>query len=283
MFLKFAPAIGIRLRSSMPRILFLGDIVGRPGRTAVVKHLADLRAQLGADLVVANGENSAAGAGIHSGIIRELLGAGVDGITLGDHVWDQRGFDKEIDSHERVCRPANLSPRCPGRRSLILTSKEGFRLGVFTVLGRQFMKVSGDDPMACADALVEAHKREVDAFLIEVHAETTAEKIAFGWYFDGRAGAILGTHTHVPTADGRILPRGTAYITDVGMSGPYESVLGRDIEPVVGRALDGMPRKFTVASGDVRICGALVDLEPRRGLATHFERIEFPVPADDLS
>lgn len=246
----------------------------------MIKHLAGLREEYRADLVVVNGENSAGGAGIHSGIVRSLIAAGVDAITLGDHVWDQRNFDQEINQLEKVCRPANLSPRSPGRSHLIVTTAEGFRLGVFTLLGRQFMKISGDDPFACVDAKLEELKRETDGLLVEVHAETTAEKIALGWYLDGRAGIVVGTHTHVPTADGRILPRGTAYLTDAGMSGPYEGVLGRDIAPVVGRFVDGLPRKFTVATRDVRICGICVELEPKRGLATSFARVEFPVPVD---
>lgn len=262
----------------MPRVLFLGDIVGRPGRSAVCAHLAALREKWSVDLVVVNGENSAAGAGIHTGIANELVAAGVDAITLGDHCWDQRGFEQEIGGLERLCRPANLPPQCPGRPFLVVTAPDGFRLGIFTVLGRHFMKVTADDPFACATRLIEAHREEVDGFLVEVHAETTAEKIAFGWFLDGRVGAVIGTHTHVPTADGRILPRGTAYLTDAGMSGPYESVLGRDIEPVVARYIDGLPRKFTVASRDVRLCGAIIDLEPRRGLATHFEQVAFEVP-----
>jgi len=266
----------------MPRILFLGDIVGHPGRSAVCAQLAKLRQEWAVDLVIANGENAAGGAGIHAGIASDLLAAGVDAITLGDHCWDQRGFTQEIDGIERLCRPANLPSQCPGRSFLTVTAPDGFRLGVFTVLGRQFMKISSDDPFACAERLIEEHRREVDGFLVEVHAETTAEKIAFGWFLDGRVGLVVGTHTHVPTADGRILPRGTAYITDVGMCGPFEGVLGRSVEPVVARFIDGLPRKFTVATGDVRLCGVLVDLEPRRGLATRFERVEHPVsPAQE--
>ncbi len=262
----------------MPRVLFLGDIVGHPGRSAVSAELSKLKEEYSVDLVVANGENAAGGAGIHSGIARMLNAAGVDGITLGDHCWDQRGFSDEIDSLEFLCRPANLPAACPGRSFLKLEAASGFRLGVFTVLGRHFMKVSCEDPFLCAQRVLEEKQSEVDAFLVEIHAETTAEKIAFGWFLDGRSGAVVGTHTHVPTADGRVLPRGTAYITDVGMCGPYESVLGRDIAPVVGRYLDGMPRKFTVATGDVRICGALIDFDSTHGLAKSFERIERPVP-----
>ncbi|MFP4282789.1 MAG: TIGR00282 family metallophosphoesterase [Verrucomicrobiota bacterium] len=257
----------------MPRILFLGDIVGRPGRRAVELHLRALRQELNLDLVIANGENAASGAGINAKIAHELHHAGVDGITLGDHCWDQRGFANDIEDLEFLCRPANLPAQCPGSYYLVVESG-GFRLGIFTILGRVFMKVTGDDPFGAADRLLNALRKEADAWIVEMHAETTAEKIAMGWFLDGRAAAVLGTHTHAPTADARVLPRGTAYITDVGMSGPYESVLGRAVGPVVARFVDGMPRKFDVATGDVRLCGAIVEIEPRRGLATSIERFE---------
>ncbi len=260
----------------MPRLLFLGDVVGRPGRRAVSSLLPSLRERHGIDLVIVNGENSASGAGINSSIVRELRSAGVDGITLGDHCWDQRGFDREIDDHDCLCRPANLPPQCPGNPWLIV-EKGGFRLGVFTVLGRQFMKINAEDPFATCDRILTEYGKEADAWLVEVHAETTSEKIAMGWFLDGRASAVLGTHTHVPTADARVLPRGTAYITDVGMSGPYESVLGRNIQAVVARFIDGMPRRFEVATGDIRLCGAIVDIEARGGRATAIERVEVPV------
>lgn len=257
----------------MPRVLFIGDIVGRPGRRALEGRVHALREQHRIDLVVANGENAASGAGLTGKFAHQIHQQGVDGITLGDHCWDQRGFENEIEDLDFVCRPANLSPHCPGNSYLVL-EKGGFRLGVFTVLGRQFMKVSGDDPFGTVDRLLNDLKGEADAWLVEVHAETTSEKVAMGWFLDGRVAAVIGTHTHIPTADGRILPRGTAYLTDAGMTGPYESVLGRHVQPVVARFIDGMPRKFDVATDDVRICGAIIEIDAQRGLATSFERLE---------
>lgn len=263
----------------MPKILFLGDIVGRPGRDAVRLRVPHLRTELGLDLVVANAENAAAGAGLTAAIAHELLAARVDALTLGDHVWDQRNFDAEIGALERVCRPANLPAQCPGRTYLVATSTNGFRLGIFTVLGRNFMGMKADCPFAAADRLLREHAAEADAWLVEAHMEATSEKVALGWYLDGRCAAVLGTHTHIPTADTTLRPRGTAYQTDVGMSGPYASVIGRDIQVGVARFLDGMPRKSEVATGDVRLCGCLVEIDAATGLATRAERFEESVPA----
>jgi len=248
------------------RILFVGDVVGRPGRTFLIEQLRQLREEHGIDCVIANGENAAAGAGITGKIARELKEAGVDAITLGDHVWDQKQFPGEIGQLEFLCRPANLPSVCPGRKAVVV-EKEGFRLAVFTVLGRTFMPPR-DCPFAEADRMVAQLQSEADAIVAEIHAEATSEKQALGWHLDGRVAAVIGTHTHVPTADGRLLRKGTAYISDVGMTGPYESVLGRQIEPVIGRFLDGMPRRFDVAEGDVRLSGAVVDLEPGTGRAS---------------
>lgn len=259
----------------MPRVLFIGDIVGRPGRDAVAKLVPALREVHGIDIVIANGENAAAGSGITAVLAGELFKAGVDAITLGDHVWDQRGFPQEIGRLEGLCRPANLPSGVPGRPYLIV-EHEGFRLGVFTLLGRHFMKISAECPFRCADALLEELEGKVDAIFVELHAETTSEKTALGWYLDGRVAMAIGTHTHIPTADGRVLPRGTAYQTDAGMTGPYASCLGRDVQSVLGRFLDGMPRRFDIAQDDVRLCGCLVEIDPEEGLATAFERIEVP-------
>ncbi len=256
------------------RILFIGDIVGRPGRDIIASRLARLRSTLGADFVVANGENSAAGAGITGAIAKTLLGLGVDAITLGDHVWDQRGWDDEINGFERVCRPANLPSVCPGRDHVIL-ERNGFRLAVFTMLGRNFIGMKADDPFAGADEML---KRTVgaglaDGALVEIHAEATSEKIALSWHLDGRAVAVLGTHTHVPTADAEVRPKGTAYLTDVGMTGPYRSVLGREIRPVIDRFITGMPQRFGVAEEDVRLSGALVEYDPETKRATRCELV----------
>lgn len=243
----------------MLKLLFIGDIVGRPGRDIIIERLRKLRSELSIDFVIANGENAAAGSGITGAIARSLLESGVDAITLGDHVWDQRGWESEITQIERVCRPANLPVSNPGWDHLIIEAR-GFRIAIFTVLGRHFMGIKADCPFLCADRMIEKLKAQADAIIVEVHAEATSEKQALGWYLDGRVTAVLGTHTHVPTADAQILPKGTAFICDVGMTGPYASVLGRQIEPVVNKFVDGLPRRFEVATEDVRLSGALIEI-----------------------
>jgi hypothetical protein len=240
------------------KLLFIGDIVGKPGREIVAALVPKMRAERGIDFVIANGENAAAGAGITGSICKTLLEAGIDVITLGDHVWDQKGFEHEIATFDRVCRPANLPASNPGRDHVIV-EKNGFRLLVCTVLGRSFMGAKADCPFLGADALLKKLAGQFDGALVEIHAEATSEKQALGWHLDGRVTAVLGTHTHVATADASLLRKQTAFLCDVGMTGPHESVLGREIEPVVGRFLDGMPRRFGVATGDVRLSAALVE------------------------
>lgn len=258
----------------MPKLLFLGDIVGRPGRNFVISRLGLLRAELQADFVVANAENSAGGAGLTGRIAEDLMNAGVDAITLGDHVWDQKNFESEIDQLERVCRPSNLPEQNPGRRYLVV-EKDGFKLGVFTVLGRNYIGMKADAcPFKQADILLHELKGGCDAVFVEAHMEATSEKVALGWYLDGRVCGVVGTHTHIPTADARVLNQGTAYMTDAGMCGPYESVLGRTNEAVIAAFLDGMKRRFPVAEKDVRISGCLIDIDSQTGLSTSVERIE---------
>lgn len=254
----------------MLKLLFIGDIVGRPGRDIVVDRVPRLRKELGLDFVVANGENAAAGAGITGSLAKSILDGGVDAITLGDHVWDQRGWENEIGEMEGVCRPANLPASNPGRDHLIIEAR-GFRVAVFTVIGRTYMGIKADCPFLCADRMIDKLKAQADAIIVEIHAEATSEKIALGWHLDGRVTAVLGTHTHVPTADARVLPKGTAFICDVGMTGPYQSVLGRDVNSVVAKFIDGMPRRFEVATEDVRLSGALIEIEPSMA---HAEKIE---------
>ncbi len=243
----------------MIRILFVGDVVGRPGRDILCAKAAALRTELGLSFIVANGENAAAGAGITSSIVKQFSDAGIDAVTLGDHVWDQRGFDADIGTLERVCRPANLPVAAPGR-AWLMVERDGLRLAVFTVLGRHFMPPR-DCPFLAADRVLGEIGDTAHAVLAEIHAEATSEKIAFGRYLDGRVTAVVGTHTHVPTADASILPAGTGYITDVGMTGPYDSVLGREVQPVLHKFLDGLPRRFEVAKGDVRLSGALIEFD----------------------
>ena len=262
-------------RRRVLKLLFIGDIVGRPGRDIVQRSVADLRKRHELDFVIANAENAAAGSGLTGSLARQLLASGVDALTLGDHVWDQRGWEGEIAAFDRVCRPANLPAACPGRDHVVL-EKDGFRLAVFTQLGRNFVGMKGECPFLGSDAMLARTVGEgrADAALVEIHAEATSEKQALGWYLDGRALAVLGTHTHVPTADATILPAGTAFMCDVGMTGPYASVLGREVKPVIGRFLDGMPRKFDVAEGDVRLSGALVTYDPATRRATRCELLD---------
>lgn len=254
----------------MLKLLFIGDIVGRPGREIIAERLPRLRTEHNLDFVVANAENAAAGAGITGSLAKSILESGVDAITLGDHVWDQRGWENEIGEIEHVCRPANLPASNPGWDHLIV-EKRGFRLGIFTVLGRTFMGMKAEDPFQCADRMIARLKGQADAILVEIHAEATSEKQALGWHLDGRVTAVLGTHTHVPTADACVLPKGTAFICDVGMTGPYASVLGREIQPVIARFLDGMPRRCEVAEGDVRLSGAIVEISASTANAQKIE------------
>ena len=256
----------------MVRILFIGDIVGRPGRDIVKERGPRLREELGANFIIANAENAAAGAGLTAELARGLLEAGIDALTLGDHLWDQKGFETEIGQLERVCRPANLPAACPGRDHLIL-EREGFRLAVFTVLGRHNVALKAECPFLASDRMLAALAERADGAFVEVHAEATSEKQALGWHLDGRALAVIGTHTHVPTADAGVLPKGTAFLCDAGMTGPYTSVLGREIAPVIGRFMDGMPRKFGVAEGDVRLSGALVEYDPTARRAVRCELV----------
>ena len=256
----------------MLKLLFIGDIVGKPGRDIISERLRKLRTELAIDFVIANGENSAAGSGITGAIARSLLEAGIDAITLGDHVWDQRGWESEITQIERVCRPANLPQSNPGWDHLIIEAR-GFRIAVFTVLGRHFMGIKADCPFLCADRMIDKLKAQADAIIVEIHAEATSEKQALGWYLDGRVTAVLGTHTHVPTADAQILPKGTAFMCDVGMTGPHASVLGRQIEPVVNKFVDGLPRRFEIATDDVRISGALVEISASMARAEKIELV----------
>ena len=256
----------------MLKLLFIGDIVGRPGRDILAAKLPRLRTERSIDFVIANGENAAAGAGITASIAKSILDCGVDAITLGDHVWDQRGWENEIAEIEHVCRPANLPGSCPGWDHLVISAR-GFRVAVFTLLGRTFMNMKAECPFLAAERMIEKLKAQADAIIVEMHAEATSEKQALGWHLDGRVTAVLGTHTHVPTADACVLPKGTAFICDVGMTGPYASILGREVKPVVARFLDGMPRRFEVATGDVRLSGALIEISASMAKAEKIELV----------
>ena len=255
----------------MLKLLFIGDIEGRPGRRAVKACLPDLIATEALDLVVANGENAAGGFGITSEIARELLNYGIDVITMGNHTWDNRDIYNVLENEPRVIRPANYPKGTPGQGYYLAESANGMLVGVVNLLGQVFL-----DPLRCpfetADELVAQLRRKTDLILLDFHAEATSEKIALGWYLDGRVSAVLGTHTHVTTADERILPQGTGYITDVGMTGPIDSVLGIDTELVITKFKTKRPVRFEVAAGPVAFNAVLLELD-EFGKATHIERI----------
>lgn len=255
------------------RLLFIGDIVGRPGRDLVRRHLKALRASAGADLVIANGENAAGGAGITRENTNELLGAGIDVITSGNHVWDKRETLEFIGLEPRLIRPANYPAGTPGLGSCIAPSRGGVSVGVVNVMGRVFLPAL-DDPFRAVDREIERVRNEgAQVVFVDIHAETTSEKMALGWYLDGRVSAVVGTHTHVQTADERILPGGTAYLTDVGMTGPHDGVIGMDRVAVIRRFVSGLPNRFEPATGDVRLHGVTITIDPVTAKATAIERV----------
>jgi hypothetical protein len=259
------------------RILFVGDVFGRPGRAIVKDRLPGLVKEQQIDLIIANGENAAAGFGITPALAEELFELGIDVITTGNHVWDKRELVEyfaadKTNPHSaarRLLRPANYPPAMPGW-GMFEGTKGKVPYAVLNLQGRIFMG-SNDDPFRVADRLLKETKAKV--VVVDFHAEATSEKMSMGWYLDGRVTAVIGTHTHVPTADERVLPGGTAYITDVGMSGPYESVIGVKKELVVGKFLNNMPVRFEPATGDVRLCAVVVDCDEASGRARSIQRL----------
>jgi 2',3'-cyclic-nucleotide 2'-phosphodiesterase len=243
------------------RFLFIGDIVGSPGRRIVHDRLADLVQQRQIDLVIANGENSASGFGITPRIVEELLELNVEVITGGNHSWDRREILEYIPHQPRLLRPANFASANPGNGLYVGTAaKTGTKFAVVNLQGRIFLTAI-DDPFKKADDLLASLPANVEFVLVDIHAETTSEKIALGWYLDGRVTAVVGTHTHVTTADERVLPKGTAYITDVGMTGPHDGVIGMERAAIIKKFLDGLPTRFEVAAGDVQLNAVLIETE----------------------
>ena len=242
------------------RVLFIGDIVGSPGRQIVRDRLADTVAQQQIDLVIANGENAASGFGITPRLAEELVGMGIDVLTGGNHSWDRKEILEYIPHQPRLLRPANFPEGNPGGGVFVGTAKNGARYAVLDLQGRVFLPPF-DDPFRKADAEVAKLPADVAFVLVDMHAEVTSEKIAMGWYLDGRVTAVVGTHTHVATADEHVLPQGTAYITDVGMTGPHGGVIGMDREGIIKRFLDGIPARFDVASGDVQMNCVLIETD----------------------
>jgi hypothetical protein len=254
-------------RAALLRCMVIGDIIGKPGRLAVTGSLPDLRAELDLDLVIANGENVAAGAGLTPSLSEELLASGVDVITSGNHIWDKREIYDYLDSGRPVLRPLNYPDDAPGRGWLLHTLPDGDRVAIVNVMGRVFMNQL-DSPFAAMDSLLDGAAEPLPPLcIVDFHCEITSEKNAMGWYLDGRVTAVLGTHTHVPTADARVLPKGTAYISDVGMTGPRDSVIGFSLETVLPRFLTQLPTRFAVADGPVAFNAVVVEAERRSGRA----------------
>lgn len=254
------------------RVLFLGDIVGRPGRRAVKEILPFLKKKYQPHLVIANGENAAGGNGITEEVAQELYDAGIDILTMGNHIWDRKEIYNFIDKNPRIIRPANYPPDTPGRGFAIISVQEYPKVGIVNLSGRVFLPPL-DCPFRTADRLLPLIRQETPLIIIDFHAEATSEKVAFGWYVDGRATAVIGTHTHIQTADERILPKGTAYITDVGMIGPRDSVLGVKLECVLSKFLTLRPVRFEVAGGPLQLNALFLQIDSQQGLAEGIERI----------
>ena len=255
-------------------ILFIGDIVGRPGRDLVQKGLRALVDHYDVDLTIANAENAAAGFGLTRDIGETLFEWGVDVMTSGNHIWDKKEVLEYIAAEPRLLRPANYPAGVPGRGSCIGQTRDGRSVGVINVMGRVFMAPL-DDPFAVVLREIDAVRHRARIIVVDMHAEATSEKIAMGWHLDGRVTGVIGTHTHVQTADERVLPGGTAYLTDAGMTGPHDSIIGMQKEPSLARFLNGMPSKFEPASGNPRLNGAVIEADDKTGRATKITRISY--------
>ena len=255
------------------RILCVGDVVGSPGRRVLAEALGEIVPEREIDCVITNAENVAAGSGLTTSLYEKLLHCGVHLVTMGDHIYRRREIIPLLETAENIVRPANFPPGAPGREFAVCEVKAGCRVAVVSLLGRLYMKTPVDCPFRAIDRVLASIPQDVNVVAVDMHAEATSEKVAMGWHLDGRVGVLYGTHTHVPTADERVLPKGTAYITDLGMTGPYDSVIGRDKERVIAAMTSGVPQKFDVATDDVRLCGAIITVETTTGLAKTIERI----------
>ena len=258
------------------RILFIGDIIGKAGRKGLLALLEGLVETEGIDFTIANGENAAGGIGITPTVAREILEKGVNVITSGNHIWAKKEIIQFLDVEERILRPANYPDGTPGKGSGVFTTRTGEKIGVVNLEGRVFMK-SLDSPFATAEKELTELKRETDCTVVDFHAEATSEKMALGWFLDGKASAVLGTHTHVQTCDERILPSGTAYITDVGMTGPLASVIGIRQRDAIERFLTQMPRKLDVASREIEVQGVILEINPHNGRSESITRFRVPL------
>jgi hypothetical protein len=256
----------------MFRVLALGDVMGRPGRRLITSSLKGIIDEHGINLVIANGENASGGSGLVVKNANELFESGVDVVTSGNHIWHQKDYTETFEQFPQVLRPANYPEPCPGSGYIVL-KKSGTQVAVINLEGRVFMEPI-ESPFVWFDRLYDEMREKVKVVIVDFHAEVTSEKVAMGWYVDGRASFLFGTHTHIPTADARILPGGTAYITDLGMCGAYESVIGMQRESIIRKFLTLRPQRFDVAKGDVRLNGVICEIDPLTGRATAIERFE---------
>ena len=264
-------------------LLFIGDVVGPSGRRAVASQVPALRSRLKLDLVVANAENIADGAGITRKTANELFAAGVDVLTNGNHAWDKKEALEYILTEPRLLRPHNYPEGTPGTGWLVTATAAGHKVGILNVMGNVFMHPHLACPFACVDRALAAKPEDVKMVFVDLHAEVTSEKMAMGWYLDGRVSAVAGTHTHVPTADERIFPQGTGYITDVGMTGCYDSVIGMDIQKSLKRFIHKLPERFEVAEGPGTLCGVLLDINEATGQCRAITRIRMPETTESVS
>lgn len=254
-------------------IFCIGDIVGRPGREAIRKLLPAMKEEFSIDFVIANAENAAGGSGITPVVAEELFSLGCNVLTTGDHVWDKLEVRDFLMQTNHVIRPANFPEDAPGKGWTVVKSPNGVKVGIINLLGRVFMRYNVNCPFRELRNIVDKIRAETSLIVVDMHAEATSEKIALGYFIDGEVSAVVGTHTHVPTADETVLPKGTAFITDLGMTGPHDSVIGQVKEKIVERFLKGMPTKFEVATGDIRLSGAVIDIDETTGKARSITRI----------
>jgi metallophosphoesterase (TIGR00282 family) len=259
----------------MLTVLFLGDIVGEPGRNAVIARLPELKEKHALDFIIVNGENAAGGRGITGKITIDLLRAGVSVVTTGDHIWDQKDIIAFLGLEPRLLRPLNYPEGAPGSGSIVLETPKG-KIGVISVQARTFMQPILENPFRVVEAAVKKMREETSNIVVDAHGETTSEKIALGRFLDGKVSAVIGTHTHVQTADEQIFPGGTAFMCDAGMCGPVNSILGRKIEPIMNRFISNLPSPFPVAGGEVRLHGALIEIDEATGRALRITRIDEP-------
>ena len=263
----------------MLTVLFLGDVVGEPGRKAVIARVPELKEKHALDFVIVNGENAAGGRGITGKITIELLRAGVSVVTTGDHVWDQKDIVSFLALEPRLLRPLNYPDGAPGGGSIVLETAKG-KIGVINVQARTFMQPILENPFHALETAVTKMRQETANIIVDAHGETTSEKIALGRFLDGRVSAVIGTHTHVQTADEQIFPGGTAFLCDAGMCGPVDSILGRAIEPIMNRFVSNLPASFPVAAGKVRLRGALIEIDETTGRALRITRVDEPGPSE---